>query len=447
MTTGPGGVKDFVLTIVPEAVLELETLADAHDKYHCKPNEVLCVLDGNVLVRQIPLDVVSFDEYCKVFCMFVGRAMDAADAVFVVFDDAVTLAKLEEQKRRDAQSRKTAVVCSEDLDELVPKDDDFTFDELRDVNPHDVVAQRGARPRFFDAVCKRALIALTARLSRESKRLLFDGVDGRGADRPKTEPRVAAMVSNDFVLARQLERPADKLVGEGDVKITDLVSEATYLRDTNEDFHEMKLVLIVTIDTDSIAIELMHEGAKLQQKRERPDLRPPPVGLLCFRNRRAHRTPADGETPRGVYTCIDMEDAHATLQERLAAPFGYERHAISLVCVLWAVQKSDYIFTPGSKKALDRFADVCALCADRKRAKRALAPMRHSWTLAADADADARARARCALRRCFAAVLGRDAPEMTTKRAAWLAIYWHGLQLPNEQLAEWGFPPPALSAA
>lgn len=440
LTTGPNGVKEFVTTTCPDATHEMSALKDVHAKYHCNAREVFAILDGNVLVRQIPGELTSFDEYSKLFCTFIEQALDAADLVAIVFDDFVTGAKKTEQEKRDASAGKRAIVCSADLDDVIPKTDDYTFEKLCEVNPHDLISQRRARPRFFDAVCKRTLIALLPRLQRENKRLLFDGVDPRGADRPAGEERNPTMVSNDYNLAERLKRPRDKPVGEGDLKVTDLSSEAMYMRDTREDFLELKLTLIVTIDTDSIAIELMHQGSKLEQQQKCPDLSPPVVTLLCFRNRKSSRVPKDDDTPAGVYTCLDIEDAHAGLLARMNTPPGYERHAISLLCVLWAVQKSDFIFTPGSKKAIDRFVDVQTLCANTKRAKRTLALMRYSWDMERQADAAAREKARSALCRCFTAVLGADTPDMTLARAAWISIYWSGLQLPDEQLPEWGFP-------
>jgi hypothetical protein len=440
LTTGPNGVKEFVKSTCPEAVHELNALKDFHERYHCNRHEIVVLLDGNVLVRQIPSEVVTFDEYSRVFCFFLEQALDASDCVAVVFDDYVTRAKQEEQRKRDANSKKNEIVCSADLDDLIPKNDEYNFQKLCELNPHDLVGQRNARPRFFDAVCKRALIKLAPRLQREHKRLLFDGIDPMGADRPICRKRAPGMVSNDSQLAERLKRPRKKPVGEGDLKLTDLEAEFQYMRDTHEDFPDLKLTLIVTIDTDSIAIELMHQSSKLQQQREQPDLGAPVVSVLCFRNKKSNRTPTDDDTPVGVYTCLDLEDAHASLLARMTIPHGFERHAIALLCVLWAVQKSDFIFTPGSKKAMDRFLDVQTLCSNTKRARRTLALMRHSWEMEREADAAARAAARAALCKCVAAVLGPDTPDMTLARAAWISIYWSGLQLPDDQLPEWGFP-------
>jgi hypothetical protein len=439
LTTGPNGVKEFVKSSCPAAVHELNALSDVHSKFSCSTNEVVVVLDGNVLVRQIPTSITTFDEYCTVFCKFVNNALDAGEFVAIVFDDYVTRAKSDEQKKRDLNSKKKQVICSADFEDLIPKTDDFSFQKLCELNPHDLIAQRKARPRFFDAVCKRAFIELTPRLQRENKRLLFDGIDPRGADRPTGSKRTPTMVSNDFVLAERLCRDSNAPCGEGDIKITDLCSEIQFMRDTLEDFLDVKLFLIVTIDTDSIAIELMNQSSKIQQFREQPELGAPTVSLLCLRNSKANRTPKDDDVAVGVFTCIDIEDAHAALLERMGAPRQFERHAMTLLCVLWAIQKSDFIFTPGSKKAMDRFINLQTICSHHN-ARRVLRGMRTTWELRREDDAKKRAETRKAVAKCIHSALGADVLEMTLARAAWIAVYWSGLQLPDTQLSEWGFP-------
>ena len=90
--------------------------------------------------------------------------------------------------------------------------------------------------------------------------LTFDGIDGRGADRPQSEQRNAGILSsNADVWATVLQR--EHPVGEGDLKLTDVCDRVhkTAMRDPEGPLGSVVLNLIQTIDTDSLLIELMQE--------------------------------------------------------------------------------------------------------------------------------------------------------------------------------------------
>jgi hypothetical protein len=481
---GEHGVKNLVKATCADAVRDFESLAAVVEATGCSPNEAVVLLDGNVLVRQVPMSITDFKEYARIFERFVANALDAADHVLVVFDepDKLTVAKLEEQIRRDRQHKKKAVVCSADLHDLIPKTDNYTLEQMLQVNPHDLMAHRGARNRLFDALCKRAMISLFGRLEAQNKVLLFDGIDGRGADRGVNVAREAGMFSNHPGVEELLRRaPGDSANGEGDVKLTELECEIQYLRNTGRAFHDVQLVIVSTIDTDSIAIELMAQSARNQEKQERPELPDPVTTLLCFREKHGKRGEPGDDGTKVSYACIDIESAHEQLCKVIEAPSQLQRHAMVLLCGGWVLSKSDFVEMKGLRPDVVLMA-AKQICADNDRAKVILSRLRHTWTLTSTATFKERTRARAQITKSMVSLVGRahtilgnmprmqrasasvksaldlelaaaplvqledgegsafdSVPSMLFARAAFVLVYWNGLQPQNAQIGEWGF--------
>lgn len=477
LPTGQHGVKELVKTRCAAAWTDHASLQSVRIAQSRNSNETVVILDGNVLVRQVPTVATTFELYTQIFNRFVNNALEAGDVVVVVFDEPALIsgAKAAEQARRDRQSKKGAIVMSADLQEcLAPKTDDYDYDVVTTANPHEIMRSRAARPRMFDAICKNTMNTLMLHSrAHTGKILVFDGIDARGASRPSGAPREAGMYSNDERAATLLSRPPDApIVGEGDLKITDVESEIQRLRDTKTFFVDIELVIVCTIDTDSIAIELMHQSAK---NATFEDTRSPPKTLLCFREtsrkrtsnnafKDVHNVAAEAEPPttRASFACVDVAQMHAAVVAQLGAPPGFHQHAVALLACAWCLGGCDFVHLVGMRSdvSFDAVADLCR----SEKSNELLALMEPVWELRRDTDTDTVATLRNEILTPIAAVVegARDrlklmprmnraavsinklmedphAMRSTLLKAAWCGVYWSGLQCPNSQLPEWGF--------
>jgi len=468
LPTGPHGVKELVKTRCLNCWNEFGSLKAARVAYGREAHETVVILDGNVLVRQVPVAAATFDEYTTIFHRFLTQALDTADVVVVVFDEPLkmTKAKAEEQARRDLQSKKSAPIMSTDLeDALSPQTDDYDFEVAMRANPHDILRSRKARPRMFDCICKHSMKQLIDSEKYNNKILVFDGIDPRGASRPHGDAREATMYSNSELAETLLSRPDDApVVAEGDLKMTDIESEIQYLRDNGTFFVSVNLVLVCTIDTDSIAIELMHQSSKNEQLASRGELEESVKTVLCFREVTRKRKDDDENSKHAPasFACFDMDLLHKSIVSMLGAPPGYHRHASALLASAWALCGSDFVHLKGMRSDM-AFEAVAELCKSEE-AIQLLSYMEASWQLKRDTPPLTVKKVRLemlhpishvvektALRLSKTPRMGRSVKsikevtdcEETTKnillRAAWIAVYWSGLQCPNAELCEWGF--------
>ena len=343
-------------------------------------------------------------------------------------------------------------------------------------NPHEVMRSRAARPRMFDAICKHTMNALMVHSrSHKGKILVFDGIDARGGSRPVGCAREVGMYSNDEKAATLLSRPpGSPIVAEGDLKITDVESEMQLLRDSGKFFVSIELVIVCTIDTDSIAIELMHQSAK---NAEIERTRTPPKTLLCFRETSRKRRESDSgnckdvhdlfaqaDPPRSSasFACFDVAQMHSVVVKQLGAPSGFHRHATALLACAWCLCGCDFVHLKGMRSdvAFDAVADLCR----SEQSKELLTQLESVWELRRDTDPTMVSELRnCMLQPISTIVEGvrdrlklmprmakavasinqmiedEEAMKSTLLRAAWCGVYWSGLQCPNDQLPEWGF--------
>jgi len=467
LPTGPNGVKDLIKNRFMSTWREFDSVQQARAAAGFDASQAVVILDGNVLVRQVPVAASTFEDYTAIFNRFVFKALDAADVVMVVFDEPqkVTKAKAAEQAKRDAQSKKVAPVMSSDLQaELVPQTDDFDYDFVLRTNPHDVMRSREARPRLFDAICKQTMNIVMQRHEYKNKILVFDGIDGRGASRPAGEVRDPCMYSNDDHTEALLRRSESHLLGEGDLKITDLESEIQHLRDSGTFFLCIRVVLIVTIDTDSFAIELMHESAKREQQANRSDLSPPVKTILCFRE--AAKKRKDDSTPAfqsATFSCFDMSLLHEGIMNGLGADNqAWHRHVSALLSMSWALCGSDFVHLRGMRAdvVFDVISDVCR----GQNVGVILDAVEAAWQIKSDTPSSMTAQLRTqlveSLRVVVEGVISRlkNMPRMaksacnikeqidndanddaTLKKGAWVGVYWAGFQCEDNELFEWGF--------
>ena len=468
LPTGPHGVKEIVKTRCVNAWGDFSSLKSARNSQGYESFETVAILDGNVLVRQVPTKATTFEEYTTIFNRFVTHALDAADVVVVVFDEpaGMTRAKAEEQARRDLQSKKSAPVMSADLVEsFAPVTDEYDYDVVLNANPHDVMRSRKARQRMFDCICKNTMNVVMSTKEYKAKILVFDGIDPRGASRAYGDPREPCMYSNDERAETFLARKADgPVVAEGDLKLTDVESEIQYLRDTQTYFVSIKLVLICTIDTDSLAIELMHQSAKNEQRAARPDLPAPMKTVLCLREAAKKRKENDSNEygQSASFACFDMDAVHSTITGLLAVPDGYHRHATALLASAWCLCGCDFVHLKGMRSDVV-FEAVSDLCRSDDGV-RLLQCMEGAWQIRLDTTPEMVQRIRSSMTMPLLQIvtatasrlatmprMGRSAKaikdvlgcELTIKmlllKGAWCAVYWSGLQCSNSELADWGF--------
>ena len=508
LPTGPHGVKELVKTRCEGAWRAFPSLQAAREAQGADPSQACCILDGNVLVRQVPTSANSFESYVSIFQRFVEQALRAANTVVVVFDEPkdVSRAKAAEQARRDAQAKKSSIQMSVDLaDSFAPTTDNYDFEVATTANPHEVMRSRAARPRLFDTICKYTMttLMLNPKSAHARKVLVFDGIDARGASRPFDEAREPAMYSNDDRVASLLTRPiGTPIVAEGDLKLTDVESEIQFLRDSGRCFESIELMLISTIDTDSIAIELMHQSAK-NAARHSPPLegqRTPPRTLLCFREApsRKRKQPQPQPEPSSTcanadeailaelfgpevpdpdrvrhgggagsgpatFACFDVAALHASVVGQLRAPCGFHRHVTALLAASWALCGSDFVHLKGMR-ADTVFDTITDLCTDSPGFVHSLRHMEASWEIRRDTDPKTVSLVRDKMVATILQVVEGTRDRLMTMprmgksvnsinavladdheakaallKAAWVSVYWSGLQLPDEKLTEWGF--------
>lgn len=466
LASGPHGIKTFVKAKFPRALRDFASLADAIKASGHRAEQCVILLDGNVMVNQVPLAVTDFEGYIRVFGGFVSQALAAADIVFVVWDEPnnVPRAKAAEQRRRDRARSKTTIVVSEDLQErLAPKDDDYGLEMIDRCNPHDLMANRKARPRFYDALCKRVMTTLMARRCNESKTLTFDGIDQRGGSRPVAEPRVAGMFSScDKIETLMTRTEADAPIGEGDLKLTDLESDIQFHRNDGRLFKTVEIIFVCTIDTDSIAIELMHQSSKNEaaaaSKEQECETGKPIKSVLCFRETTGKRKGSDSP-PQTLYACMDMEILHDELMNSM---FGDAKHAhcnshlhrgaMALLTAGWCLCGCDFCELKGMRSD----AVWAAIVQVAKEEPRLFCKMSSVWELtrrATDAEVDEARTDLCAAvarlvdisvcklgdtpRMGRATASAKLADQNDYAKASWVILYWGGLE--RKDLDRWGF--------
>jgi hypothetical protein len=228
-------------------------------------------------------------------------------------------------------------------------------------------------------------------------------------------------------------------------------------------FVALKLVLVCTIDTDSIAIELMHQSAKNVQRLERRDLPEPMKTILCFRETTGKRRDPSLSKPVTQFACFDIAQTHYSLMSQLSVPRGMNRHATALLSAAWALCGSDFVHFKGMRSdvAFDAVLDLCA----SEEAVNLLQAMEAVWELKQDTDPSTIVKARAdmlipisrvvsfvearlttmpRMARAVSSIRGASDDEYAARsmllRGAWCAVYWSGLQCPDSELVNWGFP-------
>ena len=457
LPSGQYGVKTFCKETFPNSLRDFTSLAECREATKHTAAQTAVILDGNVLVRNVPTLVDTYEGYSTVFRGFLKAAFNAGDNVFVVFDEPqlVTRAKLEEQRKRDAASKKAAPVVSPDIqEELGPTNDEYDAEALQKFNPHEIMKHRKARDRFFDGLCKDTLLHFQREWSGAGgpnhRFLTFDGIDPRGADRPPGEAREPAMYSsNDSIEAKMSRKAGEYHPGEGDLKISDIQRRVAHLRGEGDLFNTVELILVSTIDTDSIAIELLTRAS-----RELEPLSRPLKTVLCFREPPRKRKAVEEPHAEGLsFACFDIDMLYESFVAKLFLDCE-ERPtpevcsgALSLICAGWCLCGCDFVKLSGMRSDVV-FSVVANLCESEAGTilLKSMLPedndttplIRKRFSHAISKLIDGCVSQLSSMPRLKRASASASEYEPShVRRAAWCVLYWTGAEM--TELQEWGF--------
>ena len=342
-------------------------------------------------------------------------------------------------------------MCSDDLMATITNDN-YTLADLQSdgCNIKLLMEFRKARPRLYDAVCVALLQHFRASMDGGAWSLTFDGVDARGADRPFGAPREVGALSSDQafwgpLLTREVR------IGEGDLKLTDVTQRVhDAARAEGTPVHGVLLNLVVTIDTDSFAIELLQQDrrARRADAADRDELT-----VLCLKER-ARKRAGDDFVTEAHYTCCDMALFHEAVlgyfygtKSVSAEVVAQQPAALALLVVALALCGCDFVELKGMRfdKALpvvrgivrhqphrlQPLASVCALATGTDGLRDAASTVDLLIDRYADALEDAPRMQRSL------ASLSQGRGDAQVLRALWTCAYWH--QHEFQACAQWGF--------
>ena len=462
LASGPHGAKAVFRRAFAKAFGDVASLAHAREGTGVARGRTLAVLDGNVLVMATPASVTTFDAYVRALTHALCGACAAAEHVVVVFDEPahLTAAKQEEQARRDALRLAAAAAAASPATLREPCDDAYDAAALLAVaDVHDLMRHRAARPRLHDALC----VAVLARLAADPPThaqwsLTFDGIDPRGAHRPTDAPRAPGIVTTHPDRWHWLLRRATP-IGEGDLKLVDVCERVRALcRSERRDLRlaHVRLVLVVTVDTDAFMTELLARSRRCACDGEQGG----DAGvrtLLCLREpprKRARDGSGAGGGSGGHFACVDVHTLHdAVVAYLLAGGSGRAAAAepvtpaaaLRLLVASLALCGCDYVHVPGMRAdlVLPVVRDLVQARPDLLRplpllsSPRATHPSVRTVRAVVEAYlvASAHSAASPQLRRAVARAA--DCTDAHVLRACWTCAYWDFDEHTN--LEAWGF--------
>ena len=449
LKSSPNGVKAQLRERFPRCFKEFDTVADARDAVRATREQTVICTDGNVLMMGVPVSCNTLESYVNMVGSILRTALATSSVVVVVFDnpDVMTDAKKEEQARRDASKKSTSVMCSQDF-QASPLNDNYDKQYIENSsNVHSLVANRGTRGRFFDAVCVEVLSRLQGQIDRwnasghSGGTIIFDGIDERGADRPAFEKRLPGFVSTNPEIASLFHRDVD--IGEGDIKLRDNANAIRKARLEGKGFNDVRIVMTTTIDTDSIAIELMNDSLRMVD-----DDRSGVSTLLVMRERATKRG-TDQEKP-ARHLCCDVSLLNQHLQNHMwgitKVPSSFsQRNAICMLIAGFALSGCDFVECKGLRAdfVLDGIKEVVkfhaddvdsmqyAFTGDRMSMAMLRKPIKTLMSVCASKMSDTP-------RMKKSADSVRNVDDVALSRASWVAAYWGGCEIKGN-LEEFGF--------
>lgn len=351
LASGENGVKSILKTRYAEATVVANSLTDAVECTGVDRKNTVIVLDGNVLLMQVPQQAASFAAYIGTISSAIRSGMANAALVIVVFDEpqCLTQAKAEEQRRRDTARTKTTPLCSVDISPH-PTTDAYGMKELfAAADCHAIVRCRPARQRFFDQVGQEVMMNLKRNIDNWKGQghetvLLFDGLDPLGAARPEGQERKPQIFGSDAGVAALFQR--EEAIGEGDLKLLWAQRRVESLVEQGK--LDVALHITNTIDTDSLAIHLLDEAKRTGASNPEKSVK----GMLAFRERAVKRS-IDDDDARATYWCVDVCMLHQLVQNDLWAVAKKEptpieaRCAMALLAAGFSMAGCDFLKQPG----------------------------------------------------------------------------------------------------
>jgi hypothetical protein len=366
LQTGEHGVKATLKSEFSAAFKNFKTLESIPETLGVDRSSCLCILDGNVMLNAVPTSIRSFEGVLELFTSQIISAFRASNNVVIVFDEAecMTKAKKLEQESRDMQRIKTVPCVSEDL-VLGPKTDDYDEAELLKADIHYLMSHRQARPRYFDHICHSSIHKIASDLEDAETQLpnltlTFDGIDSRGIGRPQGAKRTPGILSTSQEMASVLLQRLEP-IGEGDLKMGDVsrrVGESVFFQPTAlATVCPLTLHLLVTIDTDSLLIELLNE-VKNDDTKDNTNRLVAPTKILVF-NEPSRR--CKGEVIPATKLCLDVGVLKSLVGsyllgtshcDRTAAMRLRLRRAVCVFCLSLLSCKSDFCKVDGLRADL-----------------------------------------------------------------------------------------------
>jgi hypothetical protein len=334
LQSGENGPKAVLKKQFSSSIHTIDSLERVTQTVGGNTAAVCVVADGNVMISGTPQTIVTLTDYVNFLTSQIGKMLQAANHVVVVFDEpaSLTAAKKEEQALRDKRRATVDVPCSDDLPALPLTDafDEESFPENASVRA--VYNSRGSRNRIIDIISARLINHFSRRFdgclpNAPFKSVTIDGVDPRGGKRPCTAKRDPSIISTSDSVADVLER--DSPIGEGDQKLSAVSDSIRANRlDPASPFHKVTLVVISTIDTDSIAIELLSHARRTELENAGEDFKT----ILCFKERsQIGKRKADGAEALGShFTAVDIAVLYNNLQLYLFSA----SHVDQIACIV-----------------------------------------------------------------------------------------------------------------
>jgi len=451
LSGGPNGAKAVFRERFGRAFVTTQSLKEVRELTELPRESALAVLDGNVMMSAVPTSVDTFGGYVAVLSHQIRAANEAAAHVVVVFDEpqAMTIAKREEQQRRDTQRKPLEPVCSDDLVAGITNDD-FTTEMLHSegFNAKILMGHRSARSRFFDAICVALLRQFVVRGAHKSGSLTFDGIDARGAERELGARRDAGVFSShQSFWGELLAREAP--IGEGDLKLTDVTQRVHDAAQRAESLVAgVVLNLVVTIDTDSFAIELLQQN---RRTRRTADDEEDERTIICFKERSLKRKGDDFVTA-GHYLCCDVHVLHEAVLEYFYGTRSLSKEieaqqpaAMALLAAALACCGCDFVKIDGMRVdlVLPIVRDIVRNHRDELMMMQHVLSGDHDWVvrravptikflISEFADAIINMPR---MQRAHASVKGHCSAQVL--RALWTCSYWHQKEFKN--CIDWGF--------
>ena len=446
LSSGEFGEKSTYIKTFPNCTQKINSLDGIAETLSSEKNQTCVIVDGNVMLMSSWSSVSTMDEYVSFVTWNIGMAFNAANHVVVVFDEPnnVTQAKRAEQAKRDASRKSKVIVTSEDLPSL-PKTDDFDTESLPEASRVREIFTSGdcrqARSRITDEIAKRVLVGYGLKFSGDEERSLsFDGVDPLGGSR--NGPRRPCVASTHPEVATILNREVP--VGEGDLKITDVSDKIERHRHVHgSPFKDISLVIVSTIDTDSLQIELLAQA-------ERDTRGVDDFSVFLALKERSGKRNDHGQTTQAYFMTFDIECLFRNLVLHLFET-DFEkvdpilrRKAMSLVALGSALTKTDFSETKGVRFE-EMLTVIRTVCSDSPYV---LAAMNGVWEggdselkrVAAvaktllDSTADLLQSVKIRHKHCASL---RSPDDSSILRALWVVAYWNRVE--RKDVASWGF--------